>query len=250
MVERVTAGLYYDVADGGGPVRDAIGRGFEAYCELLVSKQMPDMAWVREWSYRHAKRSLQTPDLIELFDDKISLVIECKAAKMALNAKFGEDPSEARGYGELAKGLCQIWRFIGHARAGSVGHKLAADPLALLVTLDDWFMARPQMAEEVFTRANAAADIEGIAELDRVPVALASIADLEAVCQYADRDRLRDTIATYAKPEKRGWTFTVVKADGETALPLKPFPFEDNIAELLPWWGEVQHKAAAAGEHS
>lgn len=48
VMDRVTNGLFYDVVGGGGPVRDGIGRRFEAYALNLLAQMLPEAHFCAE----------------------------------------------------------------------------------------------------------------------------------------------------------------------------------------------------------
>ncbi|SEL80157.1 hypothetical protein SAMN05216382_2676 [Sphingomonas palmae] len=244
IVSRVTSGLFYDVVGGGGAVRADYGRRFEAYVLRLLGAMLPQMPFEREFSYRAAGEDIASPDiLLTEADDSLRLIIECKATRMSFNARFSEDPSGERGYEEMAKGVAQIWRFFSHCRRGLTGRALSNDVRGLLLSLDDWFVARPGMIEKVMVRAEViAGDMDpGIVVGDRRPVTFASIAQLESVLRVATPETLLQAVEEAAKVDRYGWLLSSIHTDlFGTGLQRRPFPFDDELEELLPWWRLVR----------
>lgn len=240
LVARVTSGLFYDVVEGGGPVRAEYGGNFETYTHRLLSAMIPDLDLRREWEYRTGGSTSRTPDLISLdARGSVDLVMECKAARMSVTARFGEDPSGERGYEEMAKGVTQIWRFFSHCRRGLTGRAATSEAKGLLVCLDDWFLARSTMAEDVLARAHVRADAVdgGIPAEDRRLVGFASINEMEMALRRATRKTFMQAVDVAASPDRLGWMFQLLHdefvAEGSER---RPYPFDDELEELLPWW--------------
>ena len=240
LVARVTSGLFYDVVEGGGPVRGEYGANFETYTHRLLGAMVPDLDLRREWEYRAGGSTSRTPDLVSLdAQGAVDLVIECKAARMSVTARFGEDPSGERGYDEMAKGVTQLWRFFSHCRLGLTGRVATPAAKGLLVCLDDWFLARSRMAEDVIARAHRRADVidGGIPVEDRRPVGFASINEIEMASRRATRGTFMRAVDVASSPERRGWMFQFLHDElVPKGIERRPYPFDDELEELLPWW--------------
>jgi len=244
IASRVTSGLFYDVVGGGGEVRDDYGRRFESYTFQLCTSALPEMGFLGEWSYGSRGRSTFSPDVVGIDrPGAIEVVIECKAAKMSIAAKFGEDPSNARGYGDMAKGIAQIWRFFSHCRQGLTGRVALPDAKGLLVVLDDWFMLRGSVMQQVLQRAEVIADNmdDGILPEDRRPISFASISELERVLSTATPQSFLAAVDLASQEHRRGWMFSSIHQDVDLpkATP-RPYPFIDRMDEVLPWWAFLQ----------
>lgn len=208
IVNRVTTGLFYDVIGGGGPVRADYGRRFEHYAYELLATMLSEVRFEREWPYRVSGTLFDTPDIIAADrEGAVTLVIECKASKMSLAARFGEDSSDERGYEEMAKGVVQLWRFYSHCRRGFTGREAVQHAKGLVLVLDDWFMVRAHMAEKVLQRAADLADRmdTNILAVDRKPVGFTSIAELEDVLRTATRESFFATLDVATSADRRGW---------------------------------------------
>lgn len=59
--------------------------------------------------YRVRGNDVETPDILIEDEGYVSIVVECKAARMSYEARFSEEPivEARRGYDELAKGVFQ-----------------------------------------------------------------------------------------------------------------------------------------------
>lgn len=240
LVARVTSGLFYDVVEGGGPVRAEYGVNFETYTHRLLGVMIPDLDLRREWEYQAGGSTSRTPDLISLnVQGAVDLVMECKAARMSVTARFGEDPSGERGYEEMAKGVTQLWRFFSHCRRELTGRAATPEAKGLLICLDDWFLARSTMAADVISRAHARADVidGGIPAEDRRPVGFASINEMEMALRRATRRTFMQAVDVAASPERRGWMFQLLHDElVPEGSERRPYPFDDELEELLPWW--------------
>lgn len=109
---RVTSGLFCDVIDGGGAIRDEYGRRFEGYVHRLFEAMLPDLPLEREWTYKRAGSAFSTPDLISIDGaGAVAVVMECKASRMSIAARFDEDPR--------ATGATARWRRASARSGGS-----------------------------------------------------------------------------------------------------------------------------------
>lgn len=241
IANRLTSGLFYDVIGGGGPVRDDYGRRFESYSHDLLSEMLPGLHFEREWPYQTPGGRFDSPDIVMAdADDTIGLVIECKASRMSVAARFGEDPSDERGYQEIARGIFQVWRFFAHCRRGITGRTTAPGAKGVILTLDDWLTARSSMIDQLLTRANALADRDGgIEPEDRRPVAFCSISEFEIALKTATEQSFLTAIEI-ATGERRGWVFFALhdEVDVPKTAP-KTYPFAERVGELLPWYEQI-----------
>ncbi|NQE61518.1 hypothetical protein [Caulobacter sp. RHG1] len=245
ILQRMTAGLYYDLLPGGGRIRAEIGRNFEIYCQRLLTAAWPQLTVGPE--HRYARRGpgdqVDSPDLLIADSQGLVLVIECKSTKLTFSAQFAEDPvsAAAQKYDELAKGVFQLWRFFAHCRLGLSGDTLTPDTQGLVVTVDVWLMLSRSMQDRVMSlaRAKAAADPD-ITPVDQRTIAFVSVQDLERVLLRADAAGFLRTVRTAATDEQfSGWMLPDVRRElGETAEDRVAYPFE--IGEILPWWNQFE----------
>ena len=138
ILQRITAGLYYDLIPGGQDIVNDANARFEQYCVDLIGA-MTDRFEVGG-AYRYGPKGAQfdSPDVLVKDQGKVVVVAECKATKLTYLAQFAEDAFEAakRQFTQIAKGVFQLWRFFSHVRRGLVEAHLAADCYAVVITLD------------------------------------------------------------------------------------------------------------------
>jgi hypothetical protein len=243
VLTRITKGLYYDMVEGGENVKNEIGDRFEEYCRDLIRLSLPETSVTPPVNYGTKKSPIYTPDIRISVNGKISLVVECKAKRMTMAARFGEDPlNEAKdGFKEIAKGVFQLWRYFSHVRQGKVhGDAADADAVGLVLTLDPWLVLTSGRYEALLAQAGElAAQVPDILELDRKPIAFCDIEDFERLLRRATYDSLIGTLQKAATVDFAGWHVTGLHDDLFPESKTGPFVFRDRIAELLPWWGLV-----------
>lgn len=244
IMDRVTNGLFYDVIGGGGPVREEIGCRFEAYSVALLSALLPSARFAPGTHYRTPQGPVATPDIL-MRDEAgaVRLVIECKATRMSVVARFGEAPGADRGYEEIAKGVMQLWRYFAHCRQRVAPDTLVADVQGMILTMDEWFAGRSTVIPEIVARANELADAGAHAILaeDRRPVAFCTISELEMVLATATPESLLAT-ARIGSGDRAGWIFSILhdEADAAKTAP-KEYPFQEALGELLPWYSSLKN---------
>ncbi len=119
ILERVTAGVFYDVVGGGGALRNDYGRRFEAYCLTYLRAMLPELQWYEETKYRLKGNDVRTPDILLAEGARLALVIECKATRMGYSAKFGEGDVDERGFEEIIKAVSSFGGFSRTVAAAS-----------------------------------------------------------------------------------------------------------------------------------
>lgn len=181
ILERVTSGVFYDVVGGGGPIRNDYGRRFEDYCARYLSETLPGFEWEREFSYRKKPNNLDTPDILCMQSDQISVAFECKATRMSQQAMFGINPIEDRGYQDITKAVFQLWRFFSHCRRGYVGRAVSDDAVGVVLTLDNWLVMADTLRKQVLADAEKMAREKDadVSEADRKPIVFVAVPELE-----------------------------------------------------------------------
>jgi len=172
---------------------------------------------------------------------------------MTFAAKFGTAPLEeaAQGFSEISKGVFQIWRYAAHVRRGLIpGERLATDVVGMVLTLDPWAQMSRQQAAAIVAEAKKLADEDGdIAEVDRMPVAIMSILDVEHVAMYATLPSFLEAARLGATAERAGWMlYSLYDLVTSERLPLKQNPFKSRIGEFLPWWDQIKEQSGATAE--
>jgi hypothetical protein len=240
LINRITSGLYLDVVAGGDKVWTEIGKRFEDYCIAYLRLMLTSHDVSGEFEYGPKKARWRSPDVLVEADGEIRLAIECKAKRMTFEARYSDNPVEqARpGYQEIAKGMFQIWRFWSHVRRGLyIGRPVADDCLGMIVTSDPWLTMAKGLEGEVVSMAQAmAAECDSeILQDDMRPVAVTLIDDLELVMQTGNDESLMAAIEEGTRGDKLGWLLSTIHRPPPEATE-RAYPFEDELARLLPWW--------------
>jgi hypothetical protein len=177
------------------------------------------------------------------------LAVECKAKRMTIDARFSDDPlaDATAGYREIAKGIFQIWRFFSHARRGMIDDRaVASDCLGMVLTLDPWLSMAKRLQNEIYSMAAAmaAADDPEITADDRRRVAITLIDDVEYTLQTGNERTFVEAVREITVGDKIGWLLQSAHVKGTAAA--RPYPFEADVADILPWWGRppLHDKAA------
>ncbi len=244
VVERCTNGLYYDLVDNDGRLRDLIGKRFESYCSLLLTSLLSDLKVAGE--YKYGRDSIDSPDLFLTRGDETVAIVECKAKKASIAVKLGEEPDliESSALDELAKGAFQIWRFRSHVRRGVVkppGGNFSEDAIAVVVFLDTWMETSHSQQDEVLRRAReiCRAKDPKIEPVDQVPVAFCNVDDLEYVLHRCTGQSLLHVLAEAAKPERAGWLLSSLHSEVAPGVDEdKGDPFDPHLGEVIRWWPE------------
>ena len=243
ILEKVTSGVFYNVVGGGGSVRKDYGKRFEEYCLSYLRTSLPKLGWLKERRYGHKSNGFDTPDILCEVNEKLHLVIECKATRMSYGAKFGSDSLNDRGVDDLVTAVFQLWRFFSHCRRGLSTYTIDRDATGAVLTLDSWFgMANP-LQERVMADATEMASTKDplILEEDRRPIAFVAITDLERTVSRASEQSFLRSIRTAATDKYAGWLLDSVYEDtNEEFLPARPYPFRELIGQVLPWWDALE----------
>ena len=193
-----------------------IGNRFEKYCLELLSESFSESTWMPAVEYQLNGAS-HTPDILLMEAGQCKLVLECKAKRMTMGARFGEDPyAEAKvGFDEIAYGVFQTWRYFSHSRRGMIpGHSTSDDAFGVVLTLDPWLRMASDRYTMLLGLANTLAD-----------------ADEEIVAE----DRRRAASEEYA-----GYLLSVLHDEFAPNPPInRDYPFGDQIGDHFPWWGEI-----------
>ena len=249
IFDRITSGLFYDVVSGDGSVRNAYGRRFEDYALGYLRAMLPAVTSDPEHLYPVAGKPIATPDILlsEGEEGVVTLVIECKATRMSLNARYSDEPMEERGYEEIVKGIFQLWRFFSHCRRGLTGRTCADNAVGMILTLDVWMVMNHGLFDELFERATAMAQKSDplIEEEDRRPISFVSIPDFERTLTIGTAGTFLAAIRLHAEPDRRGGYLDAHhRAIVEGDEPPRAYPFTD-LSTMLPWTALAQQRGVA-----
>lgn len=242
---RSTTGLFYDVIDGGGEVRNEVGRRFEEYCLDLSREMAPLSAVSSSFRYRYRGNTIDSPDLLVEQENEIKLIVECKATRMSYEARFSEAPlvDAGRGYDELAKGVFQIWRFVSHHRRGYfVDRSLRPDVRGMVLTLDTWLSMSAEMQTDVIDRATRLASSRDreILDEDRIGIIFCPIEQLERTYNLCTEASFFQTLDAACEDDYKGWQLDGVHEHIAPEIRSNnDFPFEGRIGDIQPWWREI-----------
>lgn len=242
LMSRMTSGLFYDVVGGGGTIRKEIGERFEQYAFMTIDRLSPEISVEREFSYPTKLGERKSSDLLFNAHDAITHLIECKANRLAQATRFGDFDVDRRGYDEMVKGVTQIWRFASDLRRGITNRRIARDAIGGLLTMDSWFVAAPKRQEAILAAAERQTreKFPEVDDVDRIPVAFLYMPEFERALAQGDLPSFFRTFRRLSEEDGRGYSFDIVlKEDGADSENWKNFPFEDELGELLPWWGDL-----------
>jgi len=238
ILQRVTFGLYYDVFQPGGALRNEIAARFEQYAADLIGAMMPAFNVEPAYAYPVGRgRQIDAPDLLVSHAGELAVVIECKATKLTFAAQFSEDPAAdaQTRYAEIGKGVFQVWRFFAHCRLGRTRHHVTPATRGLLLTLDTWLVMARDLQTHVREIAAALADADpDILEEDRRPVLFAAIQDFEGLLRQTDEQGLLQTLHAGAEDRFLGWILPNISRELGPLAERKTYPFNPDV--LLPWW--------------
>lgn len=250
ILEWVTSGVFYDVVEGGGPIRDDYGRRFEDYCARHLAETLPGFEWEREFSYRRKPNNIHTPDILCKQGDQISVAFECKATRMSQQAMFGMNPIEDRGYQDITKAVFQLWRFFSHCRRGYVGRAVSDDAVGVVLTLDNWLVMADTLRKMVLSDAEKMAlekDAD-ISQADMKPIVFVAAPELERTLSVSTEATFSQALKQSNTERYRGWRLDGVHKDliEGTPHPKRDYPFSDELGKILPWWDELGEERADA----
>lgn len=246
LMLRATTGVFYDVVNASGSVKNEISSRFETYCIELLQHMLPSRTIRPSFKYTIRKNVIDSPDvMLSEATGAISVVFECKARRMSYEARFSEDPvSEAhQAYSEVAKGVFQIWRFVSHHRRGLLdGEQIAADVRGVVLTLDYWLSVATTIRTDVFNLANRMADeYPEIIEADRIPVIFCPAEELEYTLGTATESSFLEAITASTETRFQGWALSSVHEQIAGGIKQnKEYPFANRLAGIWPWWRMFQ----------
>ena len=213
ILQRVTSGLYFDVVEGGGSLWNEIGEHFENYCLRYLGAMLDGHIVEPEFRYGPKGRTVDSPDVLIMRHGADRLVVECKAKRMSIEARFSGNPvlDAACGYEEIAKGVFQIWRYFSHSRRGVIDRPVAPDCLGMVVTADPWLIMGKKLHPEVIAIANKMADDKDpeISAIDRRGVPVILVDDLEYILQNGTVEELFLRLASLSQ-DVTGWGWSLV----------------------------------------
>jgi hypothetical protein len=244
VFNRATETLFYDFVGDGG-LREEFGRNFESYVEETLKDRAEGFDVLREVKYGTPQRA--TPDLFLKDAAGVKIAMELKSRKLPVIARFGEDPvAEAEdAFKEIAKGICQLWKYIEDSISDDVPLEVRANDATslVLVCLEEWLGMSDPVDELVRDRAHAIADEKGISKDANVRryVQFCTADDLEYVLEKGDVNDFVNVIEQSSLLKYKGWGISSIRDD---VLGKKKRDDEagsrtrGKIGEILNWWNE------------
>lgn len=243
VMNRATAGLYYDIKQGPQQLMNEANDRFEQYIRMLVEAYHPRFQALKGERYGLNKATeVDPPDCLVKDGEQITVAIECKATKLTFEAQFAENPTIAakQGFEQLAKGIFQLWRFFSHARRGTyTAHSVAPDAHGIVLTMDSWMQMATKLREGALGRAKElAATDANITDADMRMVVFASVQELNDVFAQTETDAFVDVLGHAVSEKYRGYGLPELTRDCGVERVRKAFPL--NVAEILPWWDKIK----------
>lgn len=242
VIYRATSGLYYDLAGGPQTLLEEANDRFEEYSKKLIEARCPRFEVLRDQEYGPKTRRMRTPDLLLKDEGVVKAVFECKATKLTFAAQYGDDQfAEApKAFGQIAKGMSQLWKFFSRVRRGIFHSETVADDAhGIILTMENWF----QLDRKQLPLLREAADKLCEDEPDMIPedkrdIIFCSIESLDSVLSVSNEDELLETFGKAREKEYLGWMLNDVRNPYHSlTLARKDYPF--SIHEVLPLWKEI-----------
>jgi hypothetical protein len=240
ILERLSSGIFYDVAADEGGVRNEIGSRFEEYCARLLSLTQRTLRYSREFAYRTKRGDVRTPDILLGESSARWALIECKATRMSFPARYSDTFESERGYGEIAKAVFQIWRYVAHCRLGIAPDTVVPDCTGVVLTLDSWMlMGSGSIYERVYEEARklAASKEPRVLPADQIPVIFCQIPEWEELLTSSTEQGFRRVLQGAATDEFRGWPLSSIPKRDDDKKKYR-YPFRD-LHKVVPWWGQL-----------
>lgn len=238
IIQRITSGIYYDLLNGGGNLRNEAAKRFENYCQELLRTTMPKLKVSGSYKYKCNGNNIDSTDIIVKNDQMVVLAIECKARKLTIGAQFSDNPlHQAKDeYDEIVKGVCQLWRYLSHIRRISITRSEVSCPtMGIVLTLDSWLSMSHELRGNVIQKAkDKARRYPDISHDDQISIVFCSVEEFERTLLKSNEESFLATVRAAGEPQFSGWPLDRVHDQLHKELEIqKPFPF--NLEDVLPW---------------
>jgi hypothetical protein len=226
LIRRASAGIFYDLANSAD-FDHPFGDSFQAYVGEVIKATCPTPRFtaLAEEPYYVGKRKMHGVDWV-LSDGTGHLFIECKTKRLTLNAKtLSDSVALDRDLDVIAKAIVQHYRNIGDAldsKTRWVPDGLPIYPLVL--TLEDWFIFSPRVAEMLSKHVCRLMAEAGIPKkvLVEMPYTIASAHEFEITSQVIAQVGIFSVMAKKTAPEQQGLSL----------LPLAKNDFKDEMRRI------------------
>jgi hypothetical protein len=236
IMDRGTRGLYFDLVDGSGVTRSALGEAFEDYAyELLERSNKFEVE--REILYKIKKEKHLSPDFFLKQKNRVSVIVETKATRLTYEAAFAVEGDKARGINDMAKGIFQIWKHVSRVRRGLVLQTLDEDVVGAILTLDSWLMGAPRGISKSIREARRMSHEtnEEISSKDQISIAFIQVDDLESAIYGSDGSELIEKIRE-AATTKQGFIASLSLHTGNVSGGFFP---DHDLRASLEWWRRI-----------
>ncbi|KKZ87127.1 hypothetical protein B5K05_09820 [Rhizobium phaseoli] len=246
IMNRATAGLYYDIKQGHPRLLTEANARFEEYIRKLVEAYHPRLQALKGQPYGRSKATfVDPPDCLIKDGDGIKVAIECKATKLTFEAQFSDNPMIAakQGFEQVAKGIFQLWRFFSHARQEIYSaHKVSPTAHGIVLTMDSWMQMAHKLRRVALEEARKlAASDPNIIEEDMRMVVFASVQELNETFAQTETNGFIEVLAHAVTEKYEGYGLPELMRDCGVPLTRKRFPMD--VAEILPWWAKIKNPA-------
>ncbi|MGI3128176.1 hypothetical protein [Nitratireductor sp. PBL-C9] len=239
VMNRATAGLYYDIKQGPVNLLTEANARFEGYIRSLVTGYLPDLKAMKAEAYGPKGRRIDPPDCLVKDGETVVLTIECKTTKLTFEAQFAENPevSAAKGFEQIAKGIFQLWRFFSHVRRKVyVDHTVSPDALGVVLTMDGWMQMAQDLRDNALARAQELAGVDpDITDEDMRRVVFASVQELNQTLALTDKAGFLAVLRHATADKFDGYGLPEVARECGVPLIRKEYPMD--VTAVLPWWG-------------
>jgi hypothetical protein len=231
---RVTGGLYYALM-GDQDFPNALGDSFQRVCGEIVRRGLPAPSFTisAEAAYGTKQKPKRTPDWIVEDSDNNMLLLECKAVRATAQAKEALTDLAAleQNFEELSEAIVQVYQRIAEYKQGLwPQHPYSKSKILfpIVVTLEDWFLLGPRVAELLDNKVRAGLQNEGVdpAIIGEAPYAVISLNDLERLVQVIAVVGIFEVVAgKLLDDEKRTWLWHGYLNDHTKQIQTRPTLF-------------------------
>ena len=124
--------------------------------------------------------------------------------------------------------------------------------MGMVLTLDDWLVMANSLIDDIVRRAEemAAERDPNILPEDKRPIFFCPITSLEDTLNKAGEADFWAALELSTQNGRKGWRLAELHAEivNRDEVEPRPYPFEANLGEVLPWWDVVGAKMATPGQ--
>ncbi|WP_417484715.1 hypothetical protein [Maricaulis salignorans] len=253
LIERISAGIYYDVVAPNFAMTREMGERFEGYIFNLFSAQFGEFRVQRETTYTFKRHEVKTPDLFIGRTERLDCIVECKATRMPLRAKFGIGTAAIaeRNELELAKAITQIWKYVAHKRLNLIPDDLSVTEttIGVVCTLDNWTVMSDNRRADFIAAAHQIAHEKHpeICDSDKIPITFCAVEDLELLIIGSNYETMVEALSIATDPQYAGWHVSHLHGRNFPGNGTQQnHPIIRSIKDSFPWLSKLEAKAASS----